>query len=414
MSFLTLLHEAWISISASRLRAFLAILGIVIGVGSVVLLTAIGAGSRHVIEEGIAKLGSNLLIITPGGSLGGSVRKGEISRFDMKDVVSISQLHAVLAAAPSTFPRQVQASSGKLNWSTQVTGTTAEIFTMRDWTCDQGDVFSGDDLQQSKRVAVIGTFAAAKLFPDEMEQGVNIVGRNIYINGSPFQIVGVLTSRGQTFGGRDQDDAVYVPITTAESRLWGNTSVPSIVQFILAKAVSAEVLDEASEEIAELLRQHHNLRLTSADDFTIRNLTSIMELATETTQTLSLLLGAIASISLVVGGIGIMNIMLVTVTERTREIGIRKAVGATEQHILIQFLLEAVLMSFIGSVIGLVIGIGGGVAIQAWAGVPVEYSPWSVMLALGVAAVIGVASGIYPARKAAKLQPIEALRSVGA
>jgi len=413
MKISALVNEAWVSIGTNRLRAFLAMLGIVIGIGSVVLMMAIGTGSQRAVEEGIAKLGSNLLIVTPGSSVANGLRSGDISRFDMKDASAIGQLPSVLAAAAATYPRSFQAASGKLNWNTQVTGTTPDFFDIRNWTFAEGEAFTGDDLQQNNPVAVIGATVAGKLFPDETSQGISILGRGIHINGAPFRIAGVLVPKGQGFDGRDQDDAVYIPITTAKSRLWGKNVFSSMVQMIFAKATSGEAMDEASEEISELLRQRHNLGEAKGDNFTIHNLTSITQVATETTQAFSLLLGAIASISLVVGGIGIMNIMLVTVTERTREIGIRKAIGATEHQILLQFLLEAILIACMGSFVGLLVGFGGGLAAEAWLEISVEYSPWSVALALGVAAGIGVASGIYPAYKAARLQPIEALRTVG-
>jgi putative ABC transport system permease protein len=413
MRFSALVNEAWVSIGTNRLRAFLAMLGIVIGIGSVVLMMAIGAGSQRAVEEGIAKLGSNLLIVAPGSSVAGGLRSGDISKFDLKDVAAIGQLPSVLAAAAATYPRPFQAASGKLNWNTQVTGVTPDFFDIRNWVFAEGGPFTSDDLQQNNPVAVLGATAAGKLFTDEMGQGITLVGRSIHINGTPFRIAGALQAKGQGFDGRDQDDAVFIPITTAKNRLWGKNFYSSMVQMIFVKATSGETMDEASEEISALLRQRHNVGETKGDNFTIHNLTSIMQVATETTQAFSLLLGAIASISLVVGGIGIMNIMLVTVTERTREIGIRKAIGATEHQILLQFLFEATLIACMGSLVGLIVGFGGGLIVEAWLGISVEYGLWSIVLALGVAASIGVASGIYPAYKAARLQPIEALRTVG-
>jgi putative ABC transport system permease protein len=407
--FFGLLHEAWVSIGANRLRTFLAMLGIVIGVGSVVLMLAVGAGSRRAVEESINKLGSNLLIITPGSSSDRGVRNAAISRLTEQDASAIAQIPNIIATAPATSPREFQVASGKLNWSTRITGTTPDFFSIRNWTFTQGDTFTNDDMRLGKRVAVVGSTIVKNLFPEG-----NALGEILRINGTPFLIIGILESKGQDFNGRDQDDTVIIPITTAQSKLWGNYYFAGVVQMIFAQTVSKEALNEADEEITALLRIRHKLRETQRDDFTIRNLTSITQVATETTRALSMLLGAIASISLVVGGIGIMNIMLVTVTERTREIGIRKAIGATEQQILLQFLMEAVIIASVGSAIGLLLGYIGGLSAEHWFAIEVDYSLWSVILALAVAVGVGIASGLYPARKAALMQPIEALRMVGA
>ena len=407
--FLGLLHEAWVSIGAHRLRTFLAMLGIVIGVGSVVLMLAVGLGSRKAVEETISKLGSNLLIVTPGSTSNKGVRTNTISRLTEQDAAAIAQLPNVTAAAPSTMPREFQIAAGKLNWSTRVTGSTPDFFIVRNWTFRQGDPFSPDDMRLGNRVAVVGSTIVKNLFPDG-----NALGATLRINGLPFRIIGVLESKGQDFNGRDQDDAVMVPLSTAESKLWGYSYYQGIVQMIFVQAISKEAMEGITEDMAEILRKRHKLRETQDDDFTIRNLTSITQVATETTRALSMLLGAIASISLVVGGIGIANIMLVTVTERTREIGIRKAIGATDRHILLQFLMEAVIISAVGSIMGLLLGYLSGQGAAKWLSIAVEYNLWSVVLALVVAVGVGIASGLYPARKAASMQPIDALRMVGA
>lgn len=406
MMFTGLLHEAWVSITASRLRAFLAMLGIVIGVGSVILMLAVGAGSRSAVEESISKLGSNLLIVTPGISSNKGITTRDISHLEAKDADAIAQLPDVLAAAPATSGRDFQFNAGNENWNTRVTGTTPDFFDIRNWVFAEGAAFTPEDMALGKRVVVIGSTVATKLFKDEPP-----LGRTVRINGIPFQISGILATKGQGFDGRDQDDAAFVPISTAQSKLWGYTYVQGIVQLIFVQAASKESLDGVTEAISSLMRKRHKLREAEEDNFIIRNLSAITQVATDATRALSLLLGAIASISLVVGGIGIMNIMLVTVTERTREIGIRKAIGATERDILIQFLMEAVIISGVGSFIGFCIGVGIGLAAQHWGGVPVEFSLWSVLLALGVAVGVGIFSGLYPAFKAARLQPIEALRN---
>jgi putative ABC transport system permease protein len=405
--FLALFNEAWISIGTNRLRAFLAMLGIVIGVGSVVLMLAIGAGSKHVVEKAIASLGSNILIITPGITVNNGVHSNALSELDLKDPDAIAGLDSVLAAAPATYPRSFQIASGKLNWSTQVTGTTPDYFTVRDWIFSEGQPFTGDDVRLGHRVAVIGATVAANIFPEE-----DPLGRAMQLNGAPYQIVGVLETKGQGLDGRDQDDAVFVPIITAKTHLWGQTFFSSIVELIYVKTVSAETMESATDDIISLLRQRHRVREGADNDVLVHNLASITQVASDTAQALSLLLGAIASISLVVGSIGIMNIMLVTVTERTREIGIRKAIGATEHHILLQYLMEAIMISCVGSMVGLMVGFAGGMAAETWFFVTVEYSVWFVVLALTVAVGIGVISGIYPAYKAAKMQPIDALRTV--
>jgi putative ABC transport system permease protein len=408
MMFYGLLHEAWISIGASRMRTMLAMLGIVIGVGSVVLMLAIGSGSRKAVEESINKLGSNLLIITPGGTSDRGVRTNTVSRLTEQDANAIAQIPSVAATAAVTIPREFQVASGKLNWSTRVTGVTADYFFIRNWTFIEGEGFAPNDMRLGKRVAIIGTTIVKNLFPEK-----DALGATLRINSLPFKVIGILEPKGQDFNGRDQDDAVFIPLNTAQNKLWGNNYYLGVVQTIFVQVVP-ESLNQATQDITDLIRQRHKLRESNNDDFNIRNLTSITQAATETTKALSLLLGAIASISLIVGGIGIMNIMLVTVTERTREIGIRKAIGATEHQILLQFLMEAVIITTVGSIIGLLLGYAGGLGANYWFAIAVDYNLWSVLLALAVAVGVGIASGIYPARKASTMQPIEALRTVGA
>jgi len=406
MIFSDLFREAWVSITASRLRTFLAMLGIVIGVGSVILMLAVGAGSRRSVQEAVDKLGSNLLIVTPGNSENKGLRSDSISKLSDKDAAAIAQLPSIIGASPSTAPRDFQISHGNQNWYTRVSGTTPDFFPIRSWEFSEGSAFTEEDLKLGKRVAVIGATVAKKLFDTEQA-----LGKSLRISSTPFQIVGILASKGQGFDGRDQDDTVIIPITTAQSKLWGYTYIQGIIQLIFVQAVSKEALNDATDEITDLLRKRHKLRDVDADDFTVRSLSSIAQTATDITRTLSLLLGAIAAISLVVGSIGIMNIMLVTVTERTREIGIRKAIGATERNILIQFLLEAIIIAGVGSIVGFLVGVGFGLSAQKWMQIQVEFSIWSVLLAFGVAVGVGLFSGLYPAFKAARMQPIEALRT---
>jgi putative ABC transport system permease protein len=321
----------------------------------------------------------------------------------MKDVAAIAQLPSVRAVAPATVERSFQAAAGKMNWNTQVTGSTPTLFDIRDWTFAEGGPFTEDDVKSGRLVAVIGATLAGKLFPQETAQGTSVLGRSIHINGTAFRIVGVLEPKGAGFNGRDQDDVLFVPITTARNRLWEQSSLGGVVQMIVAQAVSKEALDQAAEEIGTVLREHRRLHGGMQDDFSIHNMGALTQTASETTRALTMLLGAIASISLIVGGIGIMNIMLVTVAERTREIGIRKAIGAAERQILLQFLTEAVMITLAGSLIGIGIGLGGGLAAQHWFALPVAYSLWPVLLILIISSGIGLASGIYPAYKAAKM-----------
>jgi putative ABC transport system permease protein len=411
--FLPLLKEAWISIGTNRMRMFLAMLGIVIGVGSVVLMLAIGSGSKRAVEDAIHSLGSNLLIVNPAGG-GNTMRHSRAnSNLNIKDAEAIGQLSTVAGAAPTTDQRHFTIERGQFKRATQVMGTSHSYFAIRNWPIAEGDSFSDDDVQLGNRMVVLGMTVYKQLFLDEQGQGISPVGSVVHINGSDFHVSGVLAPKGIGFDGSDQDDAVFIPIIAAQTHLWSQYEASRIVQTILVQAGSAQLIDVATEDVMNLLRQRHQLGDAEENTFMIRSLASLTQTATDTTQAMSILLGAISSISLVVGGIGIMNIMLVTVTERTREIGIRKAIGATESNILLQFLLEAVMISIVGSLIGLVIGVGGGLAAQRWFGVRVEYSIWSVLLALGVAFGIGVASGLYPAYKGAKLQPIEALRSLG-
>jgi len=403
-----IVQEATISLAGYRLRAFLAMLGIIIGVASVVLMLAVGNGSRRIIEEAIMALGTNQLVITPGTTVTKGLRSSDLSSFTMGDVTAIAQLPTVTNAAPATYPRNFPASYGKLNWDTPTTATTPEYLLIRNWQFTSGAGFTAADVHGNKRVAVLGATVAGKLFGND-----DPTGRIFTINKMPFAIAGVLKPKGQSMDGRDQDDVVFLPITTGKTYLWGTDSTTSLVQVIYVQVASREVMDEAIDQVTQMLRKRFHLRETESDSFTVHNLTAIKQVAADTNRTFTLLLQAIASISLLVGSIGIMNIMLVTVTERTHEIGIRKAIGATKGQIMFQFLLEAVILSFVGSITGLALGFAVGLAAQNWANVPVEFSIVSVCLSLVMAAGIGVISGLYPAWKAAHMQPIDALRIPG-
>ncbi len=400
----SLIYEAWISISANRLRTFLAMLGIVIGVSSVVLMVAVGTGSSRKVAEAIRQLGTNLLIVTPGSASNKGVRSIASSRFSVRDAQILGQLPSVAYAAAFTDYRNFQLRSSLSNWNAGAVGTTEHGIRIRNWPLAEGSEFSAEDVQNGKRVMVIGNTVARELCG-----GLSCVGTTILINNISFAVIGVLEARGQSLDGRDQDNIIFLPITTAQSKLWGN-SYSSIVQSINARAIAKDYVTIAAEEIRSALRDRFRIKNTDGDNFTITDLTAITKIASDTTKSMSMLLAAIASISLIVGGIGIMNIMLVTVSERTREIGIRKAIGASERAILSQFLLEAIFIAFVGSLIGLSLGAGLGLLASSQIGLPVDFSIWAVVSALLVASGVGIASGIYPAYKAAKLQPIEALR----
>lgn len=400
-----LLHESWLSISASRLRTALAMLGIVIGVGSVVLMLAIGTGSSRTVEQAIKKLGTNLLIITSDVSGSGGVMSSNISSFKISDALILGQLPSVADAAALTERRPFQVRSAFSNYNANVQGISEAGVRINNWKITEGLAFNHDDIKTSNRVVILGKTVADELFPNQ-----SAVGSNIQINNITFRVVGLLNSKGQSLDGRDQDNIAYVPITTAESKLWGYSYFQGVVQMLMVQAISKDRMPQATEEARQALRDRFKLRGIEADNFRITNLTAITKVASETARAISILLGAIASISLIVGGIGIMNIMLVTVSERTREIGIRKAIGANEFHILLQFLMEALMIAIVGSILGLGAGFGLGFAAEKWLGVATYYSVWSVVISLVVACGVGVASGLYPAYKAAKLQPIEALR----
>ena len=400
-----MLSEAWMAMWANRLRTILTMLGMVIGVGAVILMLAVGQGAQQQVQASIASMGSNLFIILSGSTTSGGVRMGggAAPTLTVADAQSLEELPSVAAVAPS-WPGVAQLVYGPNNWSTQVIGTTPSYLLVRDWGLAAGAVFTDSDIRSATRVALLGQTVAQNLFGDE-----NPVDRTIRIKNSPYVVLGVLAGKGQSLDGRDHDDTVLVPVTTAQSKLFG-TQFAGTVRYIMAQAVSAEAMPRVEKSISELLRQRHRIRDGVDNDFSIRNLTAMANTAAETAKVMSLMLGAIASISLLVGGIGIMNIMLVSVTERTREIGIRMAIGARGKDILLQFLLEAIIISVIGCLIGVLLGVGGAYAVQAAAGMAVEVTVNSIITAFAVAAAVGIFFGWYPARKASMLRPIDALR----
>jgi putative ABC transport system permease protein len=404
--FFSMLSEAWHAMSANRLRTFLTMLGMVIGVGAVILMMAIGEGAQQSIKRSIDSMGSNLFVILSGSSSTSGSRSGSgnSSALNINDANAVGYLEDIAAIAPiSTGNAQVIFSGS--NWNTSIIGTSPTYFSIRGWNVDSGELFSDADIRSANRVALIGKTVAENLFGDDIDP----IGKTIRIKKSPFTILGVLESKGQSFDGRDQDDTIIVPITTAQRKLFGN-QIPGSVRMIMAQAKSEKYMGVAEDAINDLIRQRHNIRENAESDFSVRNLTAMAKTASDTAKTMSMLLGAIASISLLVGGIGIMNIMLVSVTERTREIGIRMAIGAREKDILLQFLLEACVISIVGCVIGVALGLGGALLVKKMVGAEILISMQSIILAFSVAASVGVFFGYYPASKAAKLHPIEALR----
>jgi putative ABC transport system permease protein len=400
-----MLGEAWHAMGANRLRTFLTMLGMVIGVGAVILMLAIGQGAQFEVEQSIASMGSNLFIVQSGSATSGGIRMGAgaASTLTLKDAQAIEELPGIAAVAP-VVPGTAQMVYGANNWSTAVMGSTPSFLDVREWKLAAGYPFTSTDLRSATRVALIGQTVATNLFGDE-----DPVGKTMRIKQSPFTVLGVLEPKGQSLDGRDQDDTVVVPVTTAQRKLFGS-QFQGTVRFMLVKATSQQAMNNAERDMNQLLRQRHHIQENADNDFTIRNMTAMANAAAETAQVMSMMLGAIASISLLVGGIGIMNIMLVSVTERTREIGIRMAIGARQSDILMQFLLEALMISIVGALIGVGLGVGGAVLVNQLADTAVVITGQSVLMAFMVAAGIGIFFGFYPANKAAQLKPIDALR----
>ena len=403
--FSAMLGEAWRAMGANRLRTFLTMLGMMIGVGSVVLMMAVGQGAQESVKQSINAMGSNLFIVLSGSFTASGARSGSgsSSSLNVNDANAISELDGVSNVAPISMGN-AQVVYGNNNWSTSIIGTTPSYLEIRVWDLEDGYVFSESDIRSATRVVLLGKTVVENIFGD-----VNPIGKTIRIKQNPFMVLGVLKGKGQSLDGRDQDDTIIMPLTTAQRKILGNQFSGSVRQ-IMVQANTPELMPMVEQNINGLLNQRHNIREGSDSDFFVRNLTAVANSAAETTRTMSLLLGAIASVSLLVGGIGIMNIMLVSVTERTREIGIRMAIGARERDILLQFLLEAIVISIIGCLIGLFIGITGAILVNKITQAAVVISGESVMIAFAVAASVGIFFGFYPARKAARMNPIEALR----
>lgn len=392
---------AWASLIANKMRSILTMLGIIIGVAAVIALVSIGNGVKQDIQNSISSLGSNLLMVMPGAPRTPGVRPsaGSMKSLKVSDYEAISKLDGVKAASPMTNGSYVVIYQNK-NWTTSVSGVSYNYLDVNNWSMKSGRFLSEKNVQNRERVAVVGKTVVKNLFGDEDPVGAEIRVKNI-----PFRIIGVLNSKGSGAMGNDQDDMVIIPYTTAMERVEGIDYLRMI--YVVGKDENG--IDRLQSDIENLLRVRHGIKDTNLDDFNIQNMNSIMETMEETTGTLTLFLGAVAAISLVVGGIGIMNIMLVSVTERTREIGVRKALGATYSVIVTQFLIEAVVISLMGGIIGIILGVGSSKLIGMASGMSTVISIPTIVMSFAFSVAIGLVFGIYPARKAAKLNPIDAL-----
>lgn len=393
---------AWASLIANKMRSLLTMLGIIIGVAAVIALVSIGFGVRQQIQDSISSLGSNLLMVYPGAPRTPGVRPTAASQktLKVKDYETLKKLNDVDMISPVAGSSSYVIVYTNKNWTTTVNGINSDFQYINNWTMKSGRFITDAQVERRERVAVIGSTVAKNLFGVE-----NPVGKDIRIKNDPFKVVGVLDTKGSGSFGNDQDDIVFIPYTTAMERVRG----VDYLSMIYIKAKDGADLNRVQSDIENIMRVRHKIKNPELDDFNVRNMATIMETVNETTGTMTLFLGAVAAISLLVGGIGIMNIMLVSVTERTREIGVRKALGATYRVIVMQFLIEAVVISLIGGAIGVVFGIGASKLISAATSMKTVISMGPILLSFGFSMAIGLIFGIYPARKAAKLNPIDAL-----
>ena len=408
MKFWMAVEIALRALRANRLRSALTMLGIVIGVAAVIAMVAVGSGATERIQQQIEAIGSNLILVIPGSITSNGVRLGSgatvtLSEDDARAIAS--ECPAVAAVAP-TVRGGAQVTYGNNNWATSIVGTTPDYLTIRDQTVVRGNPFSADDGSSSTKVALLGGTVSQNLFGS-----ADPTGQTIRIKNVPFTVDGVLSAKGQSPTGQDQDDVILIPISTAKRQVVGASQANAgSIGAIMVQAVDAHSMDEAQSEIEALVRQRHRIQPGQDDDFTVRNLSDVFSAQESSARVMSILLGAIASVSLVVGGIGIMNIMLVSVTERTREIGLRIAIGARTRDLLAKFLVEAVTLSILGGIAGILVGVTASALISHFAGWNTLVSQTAIALAFVFSALVGVFFGYYPARKAALLDPIEALR----
>jgi len=403
MSILMTLRIALKALNRNKMRTVLTMLGMIIGVGAVITMVALGTGARTTIEERVKSAGTNMIMVNAGNFSTGGVRMGQGNSTTLipEDAAAIKQLPGVQYVAAGANTR-AQVIAGNQNWSTQIQGTDVDLPLIRSWPAKFGQFFTAQDVTGAQKVAVLGSVVSDTLYgPD-----VDPTGQIIRIRNQPFKVIGVMSSKGQSAMGQDQDDTVFVPYTTVQKKLLGQQHINNIT----VSASSPELIQPTSESISSTLRTRHKIQPGDADDFMVRTLEEMASVQTATTQTMTSLLASIAGVSLLVGGIGIMNIMLVSVTERTREIGLRMAIGARGRDVLLQFLVEAVVISLIGGLIGIGLGFGLSAAVQKFMEWPTDIPPNAIGMAFGFAAATGVFFGFYPARKAASLDPIEALR----
>lgn len=405
MNLLAILKVAVRALGRNKLRTALTTLGIIIGVGAVIVLVSIGQGAQAMVLDQISTMGSNMMYVMPGNlSFGGaSLGAGAASTLTAEDVDAMEKEIPTIAAASPSVNASGQLVFGNQNWFVRMQGTNEKFPEIRTWKVEQGEFFTEGDVRSAARVIVLGKTVAEKLFP-----GLDPIGQTIRVRNLPFRVVGVLAEKGQSMVGQDQDDTAVMPYTTAQRKLLGQ-QIPSIGQAMIS-SISQDATAVTQRQVTELLRQRHKIAPGESDDFMVRNMTDAANAFTQLTTIMTLLLGSIAAISLVVGGIGIMNIMLVSVTERTREIGIRMAVGARPSYVRLQFLLESVALSLMGGLVGVLIGGGLAALVSRILGWPTLVSGLSVLISFAFATVIGVFFGYYPAHKAAALDPIEALR----
>ena len=400
-----IIRVAFRALVRNKMRAALTMLGIIIGVSAVIAMVSIGQGASASVQAQIESIGTNLLFVSAGAQNVGGVRSG--TGDTGTNTLTVEDLEAIRREVPSVsmvtpaINARSQLVAGNMNWNTSVQGVSEQYPEIRKWSVQNGSFFTDSDVRTAARVIVIGQSIADNLFP-----GMDAVGQTLRVSNLPFRVVGVMVRKGQDQGGRDQDDIAFAPYTTVQKKVLGNTRV----QIAYVSAISEDATYTAQSQIGELLRQRHKLTSNEPDDFTVRNMTDVAEAANETSKTMTILLACIAGVSLLVGGIGIMNIMLVSVTERTREIGIRMAIGARSSAVRSQFLIESIVLSLTGGTIGILLGIGLSLAIPAMLGWPTLVSMMAIVGSVVFSVAVGIFFGYYPARKAASLDPIEALR----
>jgi len=406
MSLWAILKVAFRSLRKNKMRSALTMLGIIIGVGAVIAMVSIGQGANAMVQDQIQSIGTNIMYVWAGSHMApGAVRQGAgtAASLTAEDVAAIEREVPTVAAATPVVRSSAQLIYGNQNWGTQIQGTNEKFPQIRRWKLDDGEFFTESDVRSAARVAVVGQTVVENLF-----QGVNPLGQTVRVRNLPFRVIGVLSAKGQSMMGQDQDDLVVMPYTTVQKKLLGQTILS--IGSVMISCVSPKASRLTEIQITDLLRQRHRIQAGAEDDFRVRNMSDVAETAQQTNQVMTLLLGSIAAVSLLVGGIGIMNIMLVSVTERTREIGIRMAIGARPGHIRLQFLTESVVLSLLGGLFGILLGAALSILIAKLLSWPTLLSPVSMMVSFGFSAAVGMFFGYYPAHKAASLDPIEALR----